>query len=764
MLSFLEPRDLKVSPDGKFTAFVVVKPDFEKSNYQRDIWIVDNETKKLRKFLQSENSETKPLWSPDGKYLAFLSKPYDEKKEESEKNQVWIIPSDGGGPWKLTSADQGIIDYQWFPDGKSVLYLTREALTPEKKELKQKDEKSKFDFTVEEKERYKKEFWKVDLEKKSSQKIFQGDYGISEFELSPDGKRIVFSTNYSGLENDYARFDLWILSVGSKEAMQLTSRYGSEENPVWAEDGEKILFLAPLDSSLSFSQKELFVIQASGGKPVNLTQDFDFVIDRIKSDPKGKYIYFIAEVGMQNQIYRISLNKGEIERVTDDLSSYYYFDLYENGMVFVGEDSVSTPEIFKSDPKGKKTSKLTDLNPSLKKFHINSQEVISWRSFDGWEIEGLLIKPYYFDSEKKYPMIVHVHGGPFGRTQNIFLYPKFQTLASEGYVVFAPNFRGSSGYSEKFGTANRTDLGGGDFLDIMSGIDHILSLGFVDFEGLGITGGSYGGFMTNWAITQTDRFKAAVSRYGIFNLFSDYGNTYIPYWDWEYLKGYYWENDTFYVRCSPSTYVENVKTPTLIMHGDEDPNCFISSSKELYRALKDLGVEVEFVHYPREPHGFYEPNHRVDAMNRELNWFDKYLKKDPQYPGIKVTVEKNGWKLTVEDLKILDSYLGKKATGKFLEVKLRLKGDTREEFELNLNNDIRLITPDYDQYIISGIPLRVSENNTVILKGENQVIKISKDDLIKPISIELKIVFDLDKELNQVFIKVKDFPKIFLSF
>ena len=774
MLSFKRISQLSLSPFDSKIAFVVKEPDFEKSKYNQDIWVVDVFKKKTFKFAFSSENEINPLWSSDGGYLAFLSdRGIREDKEDDEeelKNQIWIIPTNGGEAQKLTSAEMGVLDYRWMPDGKKIVYLTLESLSSAQKKKKKMDKEKKFDVTIVDKEKYKKEFWEIDLKNKDSKKIFVGDYGISEFEVSPCAEKIVYSTNYSGEENDYTEFDLWVLSLKTKKTSQLTFRKGAEEGPLWSPDGERIAFIAPFDSSLSFSQPDIWIIDSNDENLKNLTLGFDRCVDEIEWSKDGKYIYFVAEDKTNNLIYRISLRDKKIKEVISGKKFCYDMRLGKEKIAFVSGDSVSTFEVFCSTLKGKRMTKLTDLNPHLKDFYINPQEVISWRSTDGWEIEGLLVKPYNFSEGIKYPMIVFVHGGPFGRVGNYFLSVSCQYYASYGYVVFAPNFRGSSGYTNEFGVANKGDLGGGDFQDIMSGIDYVISLGFVDPEKIGITGGSYGGFLVNWAITQTDRFKAAVSEFGIFDFKSDYGNTYISRWDREYLGAYYWENMEPYKRFSPSTYVQNVKTPVLILHGDEDPNCFISSSKELYRALKDLGQTVEFVRYPREEHGFSELNHIVDEEERIIYWFDKYLKKTKEVflgekkPKIGQEVKWDEKILKVENMDVVDSYFGVKPKGKFLEVEFFISGKREKDFSINFDQDIFLFTKDYEKILISGIPQDTGEGKKILLTGDGLSVSIKKSQTQELFKNIYRVVFDVDKNLHFAEFSLNRFPKIELEF
>ncbi|HKJ68746.1 MAG TPA: prolyl oligopeptidase family serine peptidase, partial [bacterium] len=300
---------------------------------------------------------------------------------------------------------------------------------------------------------------------------------------------------------------------------------------------------------------------------------------------------------------------------------------------YLWEDAGHLPEIA-VNREGRQTL-LTNNSRQLEEYQTGSAQLYRWESVDGAEIEGVLFLPPGFEESSKYPMILTVHGGPYGRFRREFLQYYFsQQYTADGYIVFAPNPRGSSGYTDAFGKAiwheKGGHMGGIDYQDIMAGVDALIRDGYVDSTRMGVTGGSYGGYLTNWIISRTDRFAAAVSMYGIFSLFTDWSNSWQPAWEKMYLGIYYWEQpinrEHPYVQYSPAFYVENIRTPVLIMHGTDDKYTNLSNSQEMHQALKTLGREVKFVVYPREGHGLSdEPNHRRDVLLRAKRWFDQYL-------------------------------------------------------------------------------------------------------------------------------------------
>ena len=760
MLSINVVSQMDISPDGKSVVFVLSKADFEESKYRTDLYLASVETGEVRQLTFSNEDERNPKFSPDGKFIAFISNRKSDPQEKETKNQIWLLPVDGGEAFKLTNAPEGVISFQWMPDGKNILYLTQETLPKPEKEKKERDKKLKFDPTVVDKEKYRKEFYIVDVKTKKERKIFTGDYGIEQFDVSPDGKFVVYNTNYTGDIDDSKKFDLWLLEVETGKSKQLTKRPGGERQPKWSPDGKYIAFVADLDPKFTYSQEELFIADPQTGEIKNLTEKFDVGVisyEFSKSEP-GK-IYARTASGVYTHIYTISINDGTIKEFLG--GERVFSDIAVSGKVlaFLVEDKTSAPDVYVL--KNGELKKLTDLNPQLKNFTFGDQTVIRWKSFDGWVIEGVLVKPVNFEQGKKYPMLVAVHGGPYGRVQNILRqYYNLQVWANEGYLVFAPNFRGSSGYSNKFGIANFKDLGGGDFKDIMAGIDYIVKeLKIADENKIGIFGGSYGGYMTNWAITQTDRFKAAVSMFGIFNLITDYSNSYLPSWEPDYLGDYYWNNLKIYLERSPFYYVKNIKTPVLIMHGDEDPNTFISNSKEMYQALKHLGKTVEFVRYPREGHGFREPNHRIDEFYRCLAWFNKYLLgiEPEKKPLVRVDewVETDEWAIKVVNANKNVNYSGFDTSKKFIEVEILFRAkENAKPLEINLLSDFTLISSDASASP-AGVPVEVSGVKGLLVGNVKASINAKDEKQYYP----LRVAFDVTSLKGEMRLRISKFPQ-----
>ncbi|MFN3134294.1 MAG: prolyl oligopeptidase family serine peptidase [Candidatus Kryptonium sp.] len=759
MLSIKVASQMDISLDGRSIVFVLSKADFEESKYKTDLYLVSTESGEVRQLTFSNEDELNPKFSPDGRFIAFISNRKSDPQEKETKNQIWLLPVDGGEAFKLTNAPEGVISFQWMPDGKNILYLTQETLPKPEKEKKERDKKLKFDPIVVDKEKYRKEFYIVDVKTKRERKVFTGDYGVNQFDVSPDGKFVVYNTNYTGDIDDSKKFDLWILEIETGKSRQLTKRPGGERQPKWSPDGKYIAFVADLDPKFTYSQEELFIVDPQTGEIKNLTEKFDvgIISYEFSKSELGK-IYARTANGVYTHIYTISITDGTIKEFLGGERIFSDIAVSDKVLTFLIEDKTSAPDIYIL--KDGDLKKLTNLNPQLENFTFGEQTVIKWKSFDGWVIEGILVKPVNFEYGKRYPMLVAVHGGPYGRIQNMLRqYYNLQVWANEGYLVFAPNFRGSSGYSNKFGIANFKDLGGGDFKDIMAGIDYIVKeLKIADENKIGIFGGSYGGYMTNWAITQTDRFKAAVSMFGIFNLITDYSNSYLPSWEPDYLGDYYWNNLKIYLERSPFYYVKNIKTPVLIMHGDEDQNTFISNSKEMYQALKHLGKTVEFVRYPREEHGFREPNHRIDEFYRCLAWFNKYLLgiEPEKKPLVRVDewVETDEWAIKVVNAYKNVNYSGFDTSKKFIEIEILFKAkENAKPLEIDLLNDFTLISSEASTSPV-GVPVEVSGVKGLLMGNVKVSINAKNEKQYYP----LRVAFDATSLKGEMKLKILKFP------
>ncbi|HEV8074973.1 MAG TPA: S9 family peptidase [Candidatus Acidoferrum sp.] len=609
--NFLELRtvqDPQFSPDGLRVAFVVSEP-LKSEKRIRHIWLYDKKTGTARQFTYSEKSETWPRWSSDGKKLAFLS------NRGGDEQQIYILSMTAGEAAPVTKGKASVSAFAWSPDSQSIAYIAPDS----KSEAEEKKIKDKDDARIVDKDDKQPRVHILDLAKKEERAVTPATWKIKELKWMPDGQSIVVlatSKPASDLFTD-GLYSIW-LRGGMDE---LRAPHGPINDLKISPDGKLVGFAAARDDGPT--PHDLWLIGFEGGMARNLT---GASLDR----PVGSYhwakdgsVALVYTEGFRNKIAVYS-RTGERKDLPDLPANPGEFDMSATGEIaFVGQTSVAPQELWLRDADGQ-VQQVTHLNETLKPYGLIAPEFYKYKSFDAIEIEAALLKPAGYDGRSKLPTIVLVHGGPTGNWRDaVDIWG--QLLVARGYAVLYPNVRGSIGYGEKFMEMNRADWGGGDFKDVMAGVEDLVTKGIADPKRLGIGGWSYGGYMAEWAVTQTDLFKAAVSGAGMANLISEFGTENGSAED-EWFFGTPYEHPERFLNSSPFLYVRNAKTPTLILQGEADPIDPIGQSQELYRGLKRYGVASDFVVYPREPHGLQEAKHRVDMQTRMVAWFDKYLK------------------------------------------------------------------------------------------------------------------------------------------
>jgi dipeptidyl aminopeptidase/acylaminoacyl peptidase len=543
--------------------------------------------------------------------LAFLS------NRGGDEQQIYVLNMSGGEAAAVTKGKAGVSAFEWSPDGQSIAYIAPDP----KSEAEEKKIKDKDDARVVDKDDKQPRLRILDLAKKEEHAATPATWKIEELKWMPDGQSIVVkATNKpaSDLFTD-GLYSIW-LRGGMDE---LRAPHGPINDVKISQDGKLISFAAARDDGPT--PHDLWLIGSEGGVARNLTgASLDRPVGNYHWAKDGSLTLLYAE-GFRNK-FAVYSHTGERKDLPDLPAHPGEFDMASTGEIaFVGQSSVAPPELWLRDAQGQ-AQQLTRLNESLKTSGLITPEFYKYKSFDGVEIEAALLKPTGYDGKSKLPTIVLVHGGPTGNWRDaVDIWG--QLLVARGYAVLYPNVRGSVGYGEKFMEMNRADWGGGDFKDVIAGVEDLITKGIADPKRLGIGGWSYGGYMAEWAVTQEvpHPFKAAVSGAGMANLISEFGTEKGSAED-EWFFGTPYEHPERFLNSSPFLYVKNAKTPTLILQGEADPIDPIGQSQELYHGLKRYGVETDLVLYPREPHGLQEAKHRVDMQTRMLAWFDKYLK------------------------------------------------------------------------------------------------------------------------------------------
>ncbi len=606
----------QISPDGKWVVYTVTVADMKENASNSDLWLVGaTEGAKARQLTRHPKNDTLPRWSPDGKWIAFLS-------ARTEPQQLHLISPDGGEAEKLTESKTAVGAFQWSPDGKRIAYLAPDPPT----EAEEKQQKDKDDARAVDRNFHMTHLWVIDVESKKARRLTHGAYTVSDPQWSPDGKWLAYVTRPTPKADDGGLSDIWVMAAdGSGGARRLAGGPGPEFSPRWSPDGRWLAFVGRPDSPSTVQYERIYIVDASGGNRRELSRAAEYNPQALEWSADGKWLYFTAAHGTLVDLFAVAADNSSVRRVSEAKGVLGAYSLSRDGatVVFTWGDSEHPTDVYSSKLDAFQPLRLTDTNPQVKELALGRTEIIRWKSRDGMEIEGLLLYPVNYETGKKYPLLVQVHGGPSGVYLQSFMAGwanSGQVWAGKGWACFYPNFRGSSAYGEAFQRANINGWGKGDYQDIQSGIDMLIARGLADPERTAQAGWSYGGYMTAWTITQTTRFKAAMVGAGLTNMFSMYSTNDLQRVLEDYFSSQPWQKPEAYIEASAMNFIRQARTPTLILHGASDQRVPPGQAQELYMGLKKNGVPVEMVTFPREPHGLGEPRHQLDKMKREYAW------------------------------------------------------------------------------------------------------------------------------------------------
>ena len=602
--------DLQFSPDGSKLAFVVTEPS-KGTERLRHIWVWDKQKGSVRQFTYSAKSESSPRWSPDGKQLAFLS------NREDNQQQIFVMRMEGGEGVAVSKGKRSVKSFEWSLDAKQIAYLAPDAKT----EDEEKKEKDKDDAHVADKEDKRARLWILNVATKETRALTKPNWEVNELAWPPKGDQIVVKATEHP-ESDQYTDKIYSVQVSDGATRALSAPRGPFGELRVSPDGRTISFVGAREDGPEPHDLMLLPVESRAAR--NLT---GASLDRPVMDyrwQKDGSLVLVAANGFTNLLLTFSPDGVRHDLSPAQIPAGGMAVAATGDIAFVSQNATHPQELWIWDQKTPPLQ-LSHLNDAWKDYALSKPEFYDYKSFDGVEIQAALLKPLDSAGKTKFPLIALIHGGPTGRWSDA-IETWGQLLAARGYAVFYPNIRGSVGYGQKFVESNRGDWGGGDFKDVMAGVQDLVKRGIADPDRLGIGGWSYGGYMAEWAITQTNDFKAAVSGAGMADLISEFGTEDHPAGD-EWFYGVPWEKPEGFLNGSPFVYLKNAKTPTLVLQGDADTIDPLGQSQELYRGLKRYGVEAEFVTYPREPHGFHEEKHLLDRLNRILAWYDTHLKK-----------------------------------------------------------------------------------------------------------------------------------------
>ena len=647
LLKVRRVSDPQVPPDGRQVAFVVGDVNLDANRVVNQIYLVPVGGGPAKPLTSGTSSASAPRWSPDGKKIAFTT-----------GGQIWVMDSDGDDKKQLTKISTGAGGTVWSPDGNWIAFTS--DVYPDCNDddcNKRKDEaaeKSKVKAHITERLLYRHwNEWRdvkrthvfvVSSKGGTARDLTPGDfdsppYAASsnvDFSFSPDGKELAFVKNLDKVEATSTNSDIYVVTLAAGAPRNITARNrGYDATPVYTKDGRSIIYRSQATAGFEADRWRLMKYDRATGASVEIVRGFDQQVDEFVLAPDGDSIYFVAGERGHHPIFKVPVSGGAATRVVSDVFATN-LNITSDGraLVFAHSSLATPPEIYRSNNDGGELTAITNVNQDLmSRSNLPAGEEMEWTGALGAKVHGFLVKPVDFDATKKYPLVVLIHGGPQGAWNDSWSYRwNPQVFANNGYIVFAPNPRGSTGYGQKFVNDISGDWGGKVYTDLMNGVAEVIRRNkFIDRTRVGAAGASYGGYMINWIEGHNNdpraHFKVLVSHDGVYNLTSMYGGTeelWFPEWE---FKGTPWTNKAMYERWSPHNFVANFKTPILVIHGELDYRVPIGEGLQLFTAVQRRGIDSKLLIFPDEGHWVLKPQNSQLWHHTVLGWLDKYLKK-----------------------------------------------------------------------------------------------------------------------------------------
>ena len=620
-LDMVQVGGAMISPDGSWVLFSKSELNWEENERETTWWRVSAEGGEPYRYIGDDGGGNFQF-SPDGSRLAFTRSVDDE-------SQLFLLPTTGGEAVQLSEHETSIGSYAWSEDGSKIIFVATEPRTEEEEEAREAGYDAIF---VDEGPNGQQSgnwnnLWLIEVESGAERRLTDTDHRIGSFSVAPNGDRILFTSRIENRRNQQNLSEIQLLEVEAGTIRRLTDNSAPEGRLSWAPDGRSFAYTARTDGEWELLLDKIWVMDPDGGGRRIVSGAFDGNIGNFVWAPDASAILFSGLHGTNNNLYRINLGSDSIEQITSSVGSLApsSFSRDRVKMAYVFQDFDTPADIWVGPTDGTGAVQLTDVNPTITDELVLGQgEVIRWESRDGTEIEGILMLPAEYRSGML-PLLLHIHGGPAGVFRNSFSASN-HVWAGLGYAQLFPNVRGSSGYDDDLLRGNLRDIGSGDYEDLMTGVDELISRGIADPDKLGLRGWSYGGILGGWTITQTDRFKGASVGAMVSDWTSEYGpgfNHDVRLW---YIGGTPWDNPDEWRERSALTHIANVTTPTLVLHGINDRTDTEPQSMMFFQALKDQGKITRYIRFPREPHGFREPRHQRTRDVEEIRWIQKHVR------------------------------------------------------------------------------------------------------------------------------------------
>ncbi len=640
-LNMVNVGNALISPDGKWVFFSKSELNWKENKRESKYYMIPVEGGEEYQFIGKEGGSSFQ-YSPDGKYLTFT-------RTVDKNRQIFIMRMSGGEAVQLTKHKNSVGRYKWSDDSESIFFSASE---PRSKEDEKKYKEGYDVIFVDEGPNGQtagswSNLWKFDMNTREETKITDEDFLIGDFDVSPDGERVLFTARYTNRRNDGYLSEIYIMNIADKLKTRLTENNAPEGSLNWAPDGKKFAYTAADDKEWMNRNSKIYIMDPNTKEYRLLSGNFEGSISRITWTNDSRYLLFNGQQKTNTNLFKIDAGTGEFNQITDISGTLRVssFSADRSSMVYSYSDYDTPNDIYTSSVMNFAPVRLTDANPWIEKeILLAKMEVISWKSKKNFEIEGLFHLPSGYKEGTRIPLMLNIHGGPAGVFSNSFR-TSYHIYAGLGFASLSPNVRGSSGYTDHLREGNTVakgdGIGFGDYWDLMNGVDHVIKEGFVDPEKLGVRGWSYGGILGGWTITQTDRFKAASIGAGVYDWTSEYGpgfNHDVKLW---HIGGTPWDNPKEWRHQSALTHVKNVTTPTILFHGERDRTDTEQQSMMFSTAIRDIGIApVRYLKAPREGHGFREPRHARTREIEEIRWMMKYILDEEWTPWERKT-EKN---------------------------------------------------------------------------------------------------------------------------